>query len=111
MPNFNTMISLKGKNTIMHKLVLAFLSLAAATSLAAIPLPEHPRPDFERTQWLNLNGSFGYTHAEYKDYQANDSVNYKGNNVPYAPKYTYSIGRNRRNTRNVYSHAFRRQMV
>ncbi len=47
---------------------------------------------YDATQWLNLNGSFGYTHAEYKDYQANDSVNYKGNNVPYAPKYTYSIG-------------------
>ncbi|MFN9689265.1 MAG: sugar-binding domain-containing protein [Bacteroidota bacterium] len=27
-----------------------------------IPLPEHPRPDFERTDWVNLNGSwiFGF---------------------------------------------------
>lgn len=22
----------------------------------SIPLPEHPRPDFERTNWINLNG-------------------------------------------------------
>lgn len=31
---------------------LATFSLAADT----IPLPEHPRPDFQRSQWLNLNG-------------------------------------------------------
>jgi hypothetical protein len=24
-----------------------------------IPLPEHPRPDFERVEWVNLNGSWG----------------------------------------------------
>ena len=23
---------------------------------AQIPLPEHPRPDFKRPQWINLNG-------------------------------------------------------
>src|SRR6266481_4644312 len=26
----------------------------------AIPLPEHPRPDFERAQWLNLNGPWQF---------------------------------------------------
>lgn len=26
-----------------------------------IPLPEHPRPDFERTEWLNLNGKWQFT--------------------------------------------------
>jgi Glycosyl hydrolases family 2, sugar binding domain/Glycosyl hydrolases family 2, TIM barrel domain/Glycosyl hydrolases family 2 len=25
-----------------------------------IPLPEHPRPDFERSQWLNLNGDWDF---------------------------------------------------
>jgi hypothetical protein len=25
-----------------------------------IPLPEHPRPDFMRDQWLNLNGKWGF---------------------------------------------------
>jgi len=32
--------------------IVAYVSLPAQT----IPLPEHPRPDFERTQWQNLNG-------------------------------------------------------
>src|SRR5216117_4597091 len=26
----------------------------------SIPLPEHPRPDFERTEWLNLNGRWRF---------------------------------------------------
>lgn len=26
-----------------------------------IPLPEHPRPDFERTEWINLNGKWQFT--------------------------------------------------
>src|SRR5207249_6464670 len=26
----------------------------------AIPLPEHPRPDFQRAQWLNLNGRWQF---------------------------------------------------
>ncbi len=25
-----------------------------------IPLPEHPRPDFERAHWLNLNGQWDF---------------------------------------------------
>lgn len=31
-----------------------------AYAAAAIPLPEHPRPDFERTEWLNLNGPWSF---------------------------------------------------
>jgi len=34
-------------------------SLQAATG-PAIPLPEHPRPDFERAEWLNLNGTWQF---------------------------------------------------
>ena len=26
----------------------------------AIPLPEHPRPDFERAEWVNLNGDWSF---------------------------------------------------
>jgi hypothetical protein len=26
----------------------------------AIPLPEHPRPDFQRSQWMNLNGTWSF---------------------------------------------------
>jgi beta-galactosidase/beta-glucuronidase len=43
-------------------LVLALLVGAASPSAAAdsIPLPEHPRPDFQRAQWLNLNGRWQF---------------------------------------------------
>src|SRR5262249_10313691 len=38
--------------------------LACCNSMLAasdpIPLPEHPRPDFERAQWLNLNGPWHF---------------------------------------------------
>ena len=27
----------------------------------SIPLPEHPRPDFERAEWMNLNGHWAFT--------------------------------------------------
>ena len=49
-------------------LVLSLLALGlfpaatAAQEVAAdtIPLPEHPRPDFERDAWLNLNGTWDF---------------------------------------------------
>lgn len=39
------------------------LLLAAAgigANAASIPLPEHPRPDFERADWMSLNGSWQF---------------------------------------------------
>lgn len=58
------------------RLLAGARSLAGALSLAAplaavraqvrdpradtIPLPEHPRPDFERAEWLNLNGRWQF---------------------------------------------------
>src|SRR5918993_2351216 len=33
-----------------------FVCTAHAVSSQSIPLPEHPRPDFERSAWQNLNG-------------------------------------------------------
>ena len=35
-------------------------SVAQSPHLPAIPLPEHPRPDFQRAEWLNLNGSWRF---------------------------------------------------
>ena len=43
------------------------LTLALAVSSCEqtdIPLPEHPRPDFERAEWLNLNGLWDFTFDE-----------------------------------------------
>ncbi len=37
-------------------LAISCLSLQAET----IPLPEHPRPDFQRSDWINLNGSWQF---------------------------------------------------
>lgn len=47
----------------MKKRVLLFMGLffAVLTSSAAdIPRPEYPRPQFERTDWINLNGKWSY---------------------------------------------------
>lgn len=38
-------------------LCLAFTAMASD----GIPRPEYPRPQFERTDWINLNGSWTYT--------------------------------------------------
>ncbi len=43
--------------------VTALLVFGAAASLAAgdnIPRPEYPRPQFERTDWVNLNGKWSF---------------------------------------------------
>jgi hypothetical protein len=40
---------------------LAFFSCADnEKSISNIPLPEHPRPDFERASWINLNGYWDF---------------------------------------------------
>ncbi len=42
-------------------IVTIALAFAAASAMcAAIPRPEHPRPDFERKNWLNLNGQWEF---------------------------------------------------
>ena len=46
----------------MKKVMFTAAAVAAvATALAGeIPLPEHPRPDWEREQWMNLNGEWDF---------------------------------------------------
>ena len=42
--------------------LLTLLTLTLTTTVAqTIPLPEHPRPDFERLDWINLNGPWQFT--------------------------------------------------
>jgi hypothetical protein len=39
----------------------AVLVVSSTVSLpASIPLPEHPRPDFQREEWVNLNGPWQF---------------------------------------------------
>ena len=40
---------------------------------------------------LSLSASYGYTHATFKDYVYNSTVNYAGNFLPFIPKHTLSI--------------------
>ena len=40
--------------------IYAFVVLLAADVSAAQPRPEHPRPDFRRDDWLNLNGAWQF---------------------------------------------------
>ncbi len=44
------------------KWIYALLALCISLTAFAqsIPLPEHPRPDFERKNWLNLNGNWDF---------------------------------------------------
>ena len=46
------------KSLLLVLLVLLVLSCTQKQPLADIPIPlkEHPRPDFERSVWQNLNG-------------------------------------------------------
>jgi hypothetical protein len=46
-----------------RRLLIPLLASFALLSLAApgpVPLPEHPRPDFERADWANLNGAWRF---------------------------------------------------
>src|ERR1035437_2310374 len=68
-PKVSRVLKIFHKQIIMrlmkHRLVLTSLlllagSLSAASAEAPIPLPEHPRPDFQRADWHNLNGPWSF---------------------------------------------------
>ena len=42
-------------------ITLFFPASEAACLFSQIPRPEYPRPQFERTDWINLNGEWTYT--------------------------------------------------
>jgi len=50
--------------SLSHRFKIVILILMMSFSLVAnaqsIPLPEHPRPDFERGHWINLNGTWDF---------------------------------------------------
>ena len=52
-------------NTVVRKalgnaVIGLLLLFCVAAAMAEIPLAEHPRPDFQRNQWLNLNGTWEF---------------------------------------------------
>ncbi|MGQ0562125.1 MAG: alpha-L-arabinofuranosidase C-terminal domain-containing protein, partial [Gemmatimonadota bacterium] len=44
----------------LPKQSVSVITLQLTPALHAIPLPEHPRPDLQRAQWQNLNGSWRF---------------------------------------------------
>lgn len=46
---------------IMIALAAAFATMTAVNVPASTPRPEYPRPQFEREDWINLNGVWSYT--------------------------------------------------
>lgn len=48
------------KNQSFILFLISFFFLSPFISAQPVPLPEHPRPDFERRQWENLNGVWAF---------------------------------------------------
>lgn len=48
-----------------------------------IPLPEHPRPDFERTEWINLNGQWAF---EFDSLGKGETQNWASGNANFSKK-------------------------
>ena len=44
------------------------------SNLTVIPRPEHPRPDFERTEWINLNGVWAFEPDSYEVFSGKDRL-------------------------------------
>ena len=66
-----------------------FLCFSVITFAQKIPLPEHPRPDFERANWINLNGSWDFEFDSLnigveKTWQNGNTAFSKKINVPFS---------------------------
>ena len=51
-------------NALLFVGILLLGACASNKTTESIPLPEHPRPDFERAEWINLNGHWAFTFDE-----------------------------------------------
>ena len=66
--------------TIYCIILLSFISLQ---SLSGIPLPEHPRPDFYRSEWINLNGEWDF---QFDKQNSGESENWFDTNNTFSGK-------------------------
>lgn len=48
------------KKTIFSVIAAALISLCLPSQASSVPRPEYPRPQFERSDWVNLNGEWTY---------------------------------------------------
>ena len=82
-----------GKSNLASALLImtamSSLNMMAATD-SNVPRPEYPRPQFERTDWTNLNGDWTYTFDFGKSGKERDLQNSTGFNdiitVPFCPE-------------------------
>ncbi len=49
-------------------IISVVVALIAGMAFSAIPLPEHPRPDWERKDWINLNGQWDFRFSNEKEF-------------------------------------------
>ena len=66
-----------------HLMLVGLLLSFAANATNDIPRPEYPRPQFERTTWVNLNGTWTY------EFDLDDSG--KKRNLPTAKELSKTI--------------------
>ncbi len=48
------------KGVVLCGLILGLVVGQSCWAIETMPLPEHPRPDFQRSQWSNLNGTWQF---------------------------------------------------
>lgn len=73
-----------------HLILVGLLLSFAVNATNDIPRPEYPRPQFERTTWVNLNGAWTYefdfnNSGEKRNLQAAKSLS-KQIMVPFCPE-------------------------
>ncbi len=54
------MIKTTNNYSILLAIIFFAVNLSKVFSQETMPLPEHPRPDFERPEWQNLNGNWDF---------------------------------------------------
>ncbi|NGM63631.1 beta-glucuronidase, partial [Sphingobacterium sp. SGG-5] len=73
--------------------LLLFVSLMSI-AYAGTPKPEYPRPQFEREDWINLNGTWTYQLDPVKSGFERDNIHTTGFDnsitVPFAPESSLS---------------------
>ena len=72
-------------------LLVSLLALSVTSLRTEIPRPEHPKPQFERTDWINLNGEWGFAFdfgesGMEREWQNDPSVFDKKITLPFCPE-------------------------
>jgi beta-galactosidase/beta-glucuronidase len=89
-----------------HRWLLPLAVMVSVAALAAIPRPEHPRPDVFRDNWLSLNGEWQFEIDDQGNGEARGLISGKDLNaritVPFCPESKLSGIGNTRLMRNVW---------